>query len=126
MHEWRFNSMFRILGVVIVLLGCACTQPGDPVTNARRLTDGWSIQAAAEVTESGAAVSTTGFDASGWFATSVPATPMAAQVANGLYPDLYLGTNLEEVDTGQFKGAWWYRTEFEVSAEDAEKVARLH
>jgi exo-1,4-beta-D-glucosaminidase len=126
MHECRFNSMFRILGVVIVLLGCACTQPGDPVTNARRLTDGWSIQAAAEVTESGAAVSTTGFDASGWFATSVPATPMAAQVANGLYPDLYLGTNLEEVDTGQFKGAWWYRTEFEVSAEDAEKVARLH
>jgi len=94
------------------------------VITSRQLAEGWSIQAAAEVTESGAVVSTTGFDAGGWFATSVPSTPMAALVANGLYPDLYLGTNLEEVDTGQFKGPWWYRTEFEISAEDAVKVAR--
>jgi exo-1,4-beta-D-glucosaminidase len=50
---------------------------------------------------------------------------MAALVANGLYPDLYLGTNLEDVDTEQFKGAWWYRNEFEISEEDVNKVARL-
>jgi exo-1,4-beta-D-glucosaminidase len=103
----------------------ACGEPEDSVTTSKALADGWSIQAATEVAESGAAVSMAGFDASGWIATSVPSTPMAALVANGLYPDLYFGANLEEVDTGQFKGAWWYRTEFEISTEDAEKVARL-
>jgi exo-1,4-beta-D-glucosaminidase len=95
------------------------------VSTARQLTEGWSLQAAAEVTGDAAAVSSTGYDASGWYSSTVPSTPMAALVANGLYPDLYLGTNLENVDTGQFRGPWWYRTEFEVSTEDARKVARL-
>jgi exo-1,4-beta-D-glucosaminidase len=50
---------------------------------------------------------------------------MAALVANGRYPDLYLGTDLEEVDAKQFSGPWWYRTEFEISEADANKIARL-
>jgi exo-1,4-beta-D-glucosaminidase len=50
---------------------------------------------------------------------------MAALVSSGRYLDLYLGTNLENVDTGQFQSPWWYRTEFEVTAEEAAKVARL-
>ena len=119
-------SIFLRPGLALALfLGFACAQPEDSVTTSRQLTDGWFVQAAAEVTDGGVVVSSTGYDANGWFATAVPSTPMAALVANGLYPDLYLGTNLEHVDTGQFEGPWWYRTEFEVSAEDAEKVARL-
>jgi exo-1,4-beta-D-glucosaminidase len=99
--------------------------PEDTVSTSRQLTDGWFIQAASEVTDGGALVSSAGFDTSGWIPTSAPSTPMAALVANGLYPDLYLGTNLEEVDTKQFTGPWWYRTEFEISEADANKVARL-
>jgi exo-1,4-beta-D-glucosaminidase len=95
------------------------------VTTARQLGEGWSVQAAAEVGESGSEISTVGYRADGWVSTSVPTTPMAALVANGQYPDLYLGTNLEEVDTSQLGGPWWYRTEFEISAEDSEKAARL-
>jgi len=126
MRRMHFGWTYRFLGMALLLLGTACGAPEDSVTTSRQLTDGWFIQAAAEVGEGGAAVSTTGFDAREWVAASVPTTPMAALVASGLYPDLYLGTNLEGVDTGQFKGAWWYRTEFEISAEDVEKVARLH
>jgi exo-1,4-beta-D-glucosaminidase len=95
------------------------------VTTARQLDDGWSLQAAAEVGESGSEISTVGYRTDAWVSTSVPTTPMAALVADGHYPDLYLGTNLEEVDTEQFGGPWWYRTEFEVSAEEAGKTARL-
>jgi exo-1,4-beta-D-glucosaminidase len=121
-----FSSMSRFsMAAAGLVLGVACAQPEGPVMTSRTLAHGWSLQAAAEVSTGGAAVSSTGFDASGWFTTAVPSTPMAALVANGLYPDLYLGTNLEDVDTGQFESPWWYRTEFEVSAEDAEKVARL-
>jgi len=126
MHKVYFGWMCRFMGVALLLLGTACGAPEDSVTPSRLLTEDWSIQAAAEVAEGGAVVSTTGFDAGAWVATSVPSTPMATLVANGLYPDLYLGTNLDDVDTKQFKGPWWYRTEFEASAEDVEKVARLH
>jgi exo-1,4-beta-D-glucosaminidase len=125
MHKVYFGWMCRFLGVALLLLGTACGAPEDSVTPSRLLTEDWSIKAAAEVAEGGVVVSTTGFDAGGWVASSVPSTPMATLVANGLYPDLYLGTNLDDVDTKQFKGPWWYRTEFEVSAKDVEKVARL-
>jgi exo-1,4-beta-D-glucosaminidase len=95
------------------------------MNTARQLGEGWGVRAAAEVAEGGSEVSTVGYRADGWVSTSVPTTPMAALVADGRYPDLYLGTNLEEVDTAQFNGPWWYRTEFEISAEEAEKAARL-
>ena len=108
---------------VLVLASCARREP--PVTNRRELADGWRICAAAEAGGDGAALSTPGFDAAGWLATSVPATPMAALVANGRYPDLYVGTNLERVSTEQFAGPWWYRTEFELSKREVAGAARL-
>jgi len=125
MRRMYFGRMCRFLGVALLLLGTACGAPEDSVIPSRLLTDDWSLQAAAEVAEGGAAVSAMRFDAGGWIATSVPATPMAALVANGFYPDLYFETNLEKVDTEQFKGPWWYRTEFQVSAEEVDKVAVL-
>ncbi len=108
---------------LLALTSCARHEP--PVTAARVLADGWRIRAAAEVTADGAALSVPGFDASGWVATSVPATPMAALVANGAYPDLYVGTNLEKVATEQFAGPWWYRTEFELGEREAAGTVRL-
>lgn len=108
---------------LLALASCARHEP--PVTAARVLADGWRIRAAAQVTADGAALSVPGFDASGWVATSVPATPMAALVANGAYPDLYLGTNLEKVATEQFAGPWWYRTEFSLSEGEAAGVVRV-
>jgi exo-1,4-beta-D-glucosaminidase len=111
--------------VVGVLFLLACAGPETPVVTTRQLAEGWSLQAAAEISSDGAAVSLPAFDAAGWYASAVPSTPMAALVANGLFPDLYLGKNLEKVDTEQFKQAWWYRTEFEISPKEAKRTARL-
>ena len=97
-----FRSTCLALGAVVALsIITACGRSEEPVTTSVALIDGWSLRAAADVADDGAAVSSTGFDTTGWFATSVPSTPMAALVANGLHPDLYLGDNLEKVDTGQ-------------------------
>ena len=86
---------------LVVMAGCG--MPEETVDTSRQLTDGWFVRAVAEVTGGGAEVSSPDYDTSGWVATEVPSTPMAALVANGRFPDLYLGTNLEEVDTEQFK-----------------------
>jgi exo-1,4-beta-D-glucosaminidase len=113
----------ELAAALFLVAGCAA--PGDPVNTSRELSQGWQIRSASDVADAGAAVSSVGFDGGGWTPASVPTTPMAALVANGLYPDLYLGTNLENVDTGQFEEAWWYRTDFDISAEEVEKIARL-
>ncbi len=120
------SSMSRLsMAMAGLVLGVACAQPEKPVATTRMLTEGWSLQAVAAVAGDGATVSTVGHDVSDWYSSSVPSTPMAALVANGLYPDLYFGTKLEDVDEEQFRGPWWYRTEFKVSETEAEKMARL-
>jgi exo-1,4-beta-D-glucosaminidase len=106
-----------------VLTGCAV--PAELPDTARELAAGWWLRAAADCEDGGEEVSSTGYDTAGWIGTEVPSTVMAALVANGHYPDLYVGTNLEKVPKEQFQAPWWYRTEFELPAEEAASTARL-
>jgi exo-1,4-beta-D-glucosaminidase len=122
-HNIPARSCLLLAGALLMVFGCA--QRDEAVTTSRQLTESWFLKSAAEVAADGATLSSTGFDTTGWYASAVPSTPMAALVANRVYPDLYLGTNLNDVDTGQFSGPWWYRTEFVVTAEEAGKTARL-
>ena len=101
MYRLMGNTGFYFLATaVIALFAMACAQPEADMTTTRRLGDGWQLQAAAEVAEDGATVSSAGFDSGGWYGASVPTTPMAALVGNGLYPDLYMGTNLDKLPDG--------------------------
>jgi len=76
------------------------------------LLGGWAIQASAAVSHAGGTISQPGYATGAWFPVTVPTTVLAGLVANGLYPDLYDGTNLALVDASPFGGSWWYRTEF--------------
>ena len=91
----------------------------------RTLDQGWSIQASAQVPAAGSAISVSGFDTVGWLPATVPATVLAALVANSRYQDLYVGTNLREVPTEPFERPWWYRTEFSLSEEEASRTVLL-
>jgi exo-1,4-beta-D-glucosaminidase len=116
--------------------------PSDP--SRVSLDDGWLIQSSAVATEAGAVISTASYTPSGWYATSVPSTVLAALVANGVYKDILTGMNLRSVPgttypigsdflsseddipipaTSPFAPAWWFRTQFQ--APDA-AAATLH
>jgi exo-1,4-beta-D-glucosaminidase len=119
----KLSSVGVLLMSALALSGCAA--PGEPPVTSRELTTGWRIQAVAKVVDGGEVVSTPGYDVEDWVATAVPTTVMAALVADGSYPDMYVGINIENVPTEQFRGPWWYRTEFELSAQNASGVASL-
>ena len=59
------------------------------------LSAGWRIQSSAKVPQAGLAISTAGFAADEWYAVTVPTTVLAGLVANGVYPDPYVGDNLK-------------------------------
>src|SRR5262245_40608638 len=96
------------------------------------LHDGWQLQSSCIDRGAGDVISKEGFDAKGWHKTLVPATVMAALVADGTYPDPFFGKNLERVPgfsaekenfsnlpmrkDSPFRCSWWYRTEFELPA----------
>jgi exo-1,4-beta-D-glucosaminidase len=76
------------------------------------LREGWFIRSSREVSDDGGRISTAGYKVAGWEPTHVPTTVLGALYRNGRYPDLFVGKNLEKVDTGQFGAPWWFRTEF--------------
>src|SRR4051812_1027572 len=80
------------------------------------LSDGWAIQSAGEVSESGAIISTTEFKPQNWYAATVPSTVAGTLVDDKVYPDPFVAMNLKDLSTNNaFKGPWWYRKEFTVS-----------
>ncbi len=100
------------------------------------LAEGWLLQSSAQVRASGEGLSLPGIEGTGWHSTRVPTTVVSALVADGTYPDPYVGTNLRRIPgasypIGQnfsnlpmpadspFAVPWWYRTEFRLPAEAA-------
>src|SRR5580692_8436390 len=61
------------------------------------LHDGWRIESACKVNEDGTKVSMPALSVDSWLKASVPTTVLAAQVAAGLFPDPYYGTNLRQI-----------------------------
>lgn len=88
------------------------------------LTDGWKIQAAAQA-PAGPAISASDFSASDWHSATVPSTVLAALVNEGVYQDIYFGTNLDKIPRAPFAGPWWFRDQFNLSREDAANNADL-
>jgi exo-1,4-beta-D-glucosaminidase len=108
-----------------------------PVTAAAggvtRMQDGWWLQSACQLHADGAAISSPGFSVDGWLKTSVPATVLAAQTADKVFPDPYFGMNLRDIPgtsypighdfanlpmppDSPYRCGWWYRTEFVAAA----------
>src|SRR5206468_4237317 len=124
----RFSGslFFALLASVFLFLPAFCSG----AESRHDLTD-WEIQSSAVVTESGATLSKPGVVTTKWLHVKGPATVVAAQVENKVYPDPYFGMNLRQLpgmsyeiskifsrfpmaDDSPYKRSWWYRTEFTV------------
>ena len=98
-----------------------------------RLHDGWTVQSSEKAAAPGEQISRPGFDARGWYKTTVPGTVVGALAENRMYPDPYFGMNLRSYPGMQyavgenfshlempadspFAKSWWYRTEFHIPA----------
>ncbi len=90
---------------------------------------GWAIQSSAQVTASGAALSTPGFPTPGWIPAAVPSTVFNALVENHRVPDPDVGMNLRLAPgvsypiganyshlpippSSPYAVPWWFRSQF--------------
>jgi exo-1,4-beta-D-glucosaminidase len=88
------------------------------------LNQGWVLQAASKA-GAGPEISAPGFKGGAWFKAKVPSTILGTLVDDGVYKDPFMGRNLAAISTEPFKEAWWYRTEFQVTAADKHLHTRL-
>ena len=106
------------------------------------LRQNWAIQSSADVHEAGSVLSTSSFHPAGWHSTSLPSTVFHALVQDHVYPDPYFGMNLRSAPgvsypigvnfsnsdmpaNSPFNRSWWYRSEFQLPADDRGKTIWL-
>jgi len=131
--------MHRFFCVLLALSAVLCAVPAVadeyPVIPLR---DNWRLHTSDGLAAEGAALSTPGFDTTGWHPTTVPKTVLAALVDNGVYPDPYFGVNMTQIpgyqegawlrmaDDSPFRSSWWFRTEFTGPAISENEQVTLH
>jgi len=111
------NIRIHTLALAVIIGFCSGCKTGNntaPVIFNQHLGEGWSIASTKDAGVTGDIISRPGFDVSKWYKTAVPSTVMAALIANNEYPDIFMGENINKVDTARFRTSWWYRNEFNV------------
>ena len=97
------------------------------------LKDAWQVQTSTGQ-PAGAEVSKAGFAATGWYKTSIPACVSGVLAQAGVYPDPFVDLNLLSwpnnpkgpAGGNPFAVGWWFRTEFDLPADLAERTITLH
>ncbi|MBI5010426.1 MAG: glycoside hydrolase family 2 [Bacteroidia bacterium] len=117
------NQVFLLSVLLTAMIGCSSDENFQPVVSELQLKDGWYVESSVKANSTGDLISKKDYDASKWYRTTVPSTVMAALIANGEYADVFMGDNINRVDTSRFRVSWWYRTLFNV--EDADKNTEL-
>jgi len=105
------RHLFNIL--VLSFLYAGCSDAIDLQDKDFAISEGWKIQSSQAVAETGKELSSGDFGTSFWFAAKVPSTVMGALSENGMYQDIFVGTNYgKAVNRDDFKSPWWYVNEF--------------
>ena len=103
---FSFVSILAISAIPAAAAAPATTP--QPVT----LAAGWRLQDVAKVPQSGAQVSSSGFDSGGWYVATVPGTVLTSLVNDHVYPEPLYGENErpEIIPESLVHTSYWYRT----------------
>jgi exo-1,4-beta-D-glucosaminidase len=105
----------------------SCTKSEKQTTfRVENINSGWKIQSSEKLagTED-EAISQNSFDVSDWYEGVVPGTVMGALSDFNVIEDATFGINMKNMDPTQFQKPWWYRSTFEITAEDLKKNISL-
>jgi exo-1,4-beta-D-glucosaminidase len=115
----------RLMKFLMMFAACVCNLGGAEGQNLISLPDGWQIQSSALVKNDGQMVSSVAMDTAGWHPAAVPETVLSALVQDGIYTNIYFGTNFATIPAAPFTNSWWYRKEFDLSRAQAAENADL-
>jgi exo-1,4-beta-D-glucosaminidase len=81
------------------------------------LAENWKLASATEAPSDGAVISVASYRDSRWHPIHrMPATVLEILEEDGVYSNLYVGTNMLTVPQDLYKQDWWYRTTFKAPA----------
>ncbi|HUX61372.1 MAG TPA: glycoside hydrolase family 2 TIM barrel-domain containing protein [Ignavibacteriaceae bacterium] len=90
-----------------------------------RLNKDWLISSSENIKANGSIISSSKYSTTGWYPASVPSTVLGTLISDHFYQDPFVGDNLKNIPTAQFKIPWWYRTKFKLPKADNSKNIEL-
>src|ERR1035441_7779034 len=111
--------MFRVTSIALLLLGSGVFPSFAAAENPARieLAENWKLASATEAPADGAAISVAGYRDSRWHPIHrMPATVLEILQEDGVYSNLYVGTNMLNGRQDLYKQDWWYRMTFKAPA----------
>lgn len=124
------KKTFRNIGILflffsVVFSGCSPSKQKETY-RIKNLNANWKMQSNEKNLgiEEGS-ISENGYDDSSWFEAIVPGTVLGSMATTGVIEDPYFGINMQSVDANQFKQPWWFRTTFDIQADDLDKIISL-
>lgn len=127
MNRVKYFKTCLIIIVAGLFFFSSCTQQENTLeSKVISINSNWKIQSSEKLAGTDdAAVSQNGFDVSGWYEGVVPGTVMGALTDFKVIEDPTFGINMKNMDPTQFQKPWWYRSTFQVSADDLKKNVSL-
>ena len=119
----RHGQLFFTLFFTGIFLTVSVAARGGE--NILPLADGWTIQSSVQTQSGGAEISAPTYSGAVGHPASVPTTVLAALVNDGVYTNIYYGTNLATIPTAPFTNAWWFRKEIVLNKDQAAENADL-
>jgi exo-1,4-beta-D-glucosaminidase len=114
----RSRLILILLSTCALLAGAGGVALAAPAATASSTAlPGYKIQSSAKVSDSGAAISTPGYAASGWYPVGPRSTVLAGLLENNVYADPFYSTNMQSIPTADFDVPWWYRSDFTLGSE---------
>jgi len=129
---FRMNRRFNLSVVILLLIIPFYTMAAPKKSNfaiASRvevLSSNWKMQPSDKLAGTDEKlISQNVFDAKSWYKAIVPGTVLGSWATTGVIKDPYWGINMQDVDYDQFKQPWWFRTTFQLEANDLKKKVSL-
>jgi hypothetical protein len=100
------------LGGGLMTGGAAALAASSSLPRPVTLSDGWQLQDAAKVPETGAAVASENYKPRDWYTAKTPGTVLTTLVNNGVYPEPLYGENNrpDKIPDSLSRTQYWYRT----------------
>jgi len=127
--RYKINSKriyYFLLSGLLLLTACENKGLSFSASEVRQITENWKMQSSEKIiAENEASISRTEFSADEWLDAVVPGTVLGGIATHGVIEDPYFGKNMQNISKQKFKSPWWYRTVFNLDADDLEKNISL-
>ena len=110
----KTDLLSTISALLLLLVGC---NNKENIASESYINDGWQLASSSALgSATGEEVSNEYCSYDQWNPITIPSTVLSGLRQNGEYQDIYVGNNMQQVPTEQFKESWWYRKSFTIEA----------